>query len=91
MTLAEIDTFVARQRLFERRGFTPREAERLADELVLRDRGKDDRRCCMECRYLHGDGAYRCGNAAKADVRPKLASGFEVILRRCLGFSYADQ
>lgn len=48
----EISRFVFRCRLFERRGWTAERAEHWAERLVERDRDRDTRRLCMECRHL---------------------------------------
>lgn len=49
---AQIRRFQFRLGLFQRRGRTEREAEKLADYLAFRDQDKDDRRCCLECQNL---------------------------------------
>lgn len=85
----EIETFMARQALFMERGAGPQDAERLADELVLRDRDGDNRRLCLECRHLRGDGSYRCGNAGAAGLHPDLPRDLVLIVQRCHGFDAA--
>lgn len=45
----EFETFLGRSRQFAAR-LPPEEAALLADSLVARDRGLDDRRLCVECR-----------------------------------------
>lgn len=52
----EIRRFLKRVGLFERRGLPTNDAEALADSLVLRDRDRDDRRCCVECDSLQQSG-----------------------------------
>ncbi|RCX08257.1 hypothetical protein IP95_02027 [Extensimonas vulgaris] len=85
----ELDTFMARQDLFQQRGTSPQDAERLADKLVIRDRGGDDRRLCLECRHLRGDGPYRCGNARAAGLHPDLAQDMVLTLQHCQGHDAA--
>ena len=54
MNRGEIDRMVQRLVLFDGRGLTVPEAERLADKLVLRDREEGDRTSCAECHRLDG-------------------------------------
>lgn len=89
MNTAEIDTFTARLARLTDRGLTLEDAERLADRLVIRDRGQDDRHSCFECTYLHHGG--RCGNWQRAGVAMRssdaqLAPDFMHLLQRCDGF-----
>lgn len=49
---ADIRRFSARVRILMRRGLREDEAEVLAERLVERDRGLDDRRICLECANL---------------------------------------
>jgi hypothetical protein len=86
MNSAEIDAFTARGHLFTRRGLDEAEAEKSADGLVIRDRGGDDRRLCLECQHLRGIGPYRCGNARAADVHADVARDLVLTLQRCHGY-----
>lgn len=54
MNRAEIERMVHRLALFDGRGLTVPEAERLADKLVLRDREEGNRTSCAECHRLDG-------------------------------------
>lgn len=55
------DTFTARLVLFTARGLSLAEAEAMAARLERRDREGDERRLCLECRYLSGGpDARRC-------------------------------
>ncbi len=54
MNRAEIERMVHRLALFDGRGLTVPEAERLADKLVTRDREEGDRTSCAECHRLDG-------------------------------------
>lgn len=85
----ELDSLLARQALFCQRGASAQDAERLADRLVNRDRSSDDRRLCLECRHLRGEGPYRCGNARAADVHADLARDLVLTLQRCHGYDAA--
>jgi hypothetical protein len=91
---SEIELFNRRAALFVRRGASDTEAERLADELVQRDRDEDDRHACMECRHLQGHTPWRCGNWQAAGVAIRaadagLARSMAAQLQRCLGFAAA--
>ncbi len=94
MTGREIDTFTARQARFTGKGVSRAGAEAMADRLVIRDRERDDRRCCLECRNLSGYGhtSWRCGNWQRAGIAissrdNKVPSEFAVQLQRCAGFA----
>lgn len=83
----EIDTLMERLRLFNDKGFSLDQAERLADKLVIRDRDSDDRRLCLECVHLQGRGRWRCGNSVNADAaREGLPTELVANLQRCSGF-----
>jgi len=94
MDSAEIDTFTARLARFTDWGVILEDAERIADQLVIRDREQDDRVICLECTYLHRDG--RCSNWHQAGVAIRARDAFipDVLVRRlqrCYGFlSYRD-
>jgi len=89
MSGQELDTLMARQDLFRQRGASAQDAERLADKLVARDRGEDDRHICLECRHLRGEGPYRCGNARAAGLHADLARELVPTLQRCHGYEDA--
>jgi hypothetical protein len=87
----EIDAMVARISRFRGKGMGVDAAELLADKLVQRDRGLDDRVVCLECVSLLGNtrGAQRCANWQKANLGQKasaLPPEFVLALQRCLGF-----
>jgi hypothetical protein len=48
MNSGEIDKFKYRLEIFQAKGLDELNAEALADKLVLRDRGRDDRNVCYE-------------------------------------------
>lgn len=94
MNTAEIETFIARLSRFTTKGMAISDCEALADKLVTRDREQDDRRFCLECRYLagHGPGSWRCSNwqAAGIAIRSRdaqLPADLVVQLQRCHGFT----
>jgi hypothetical protein len=94
MNTREMDTFLARMARFADVGMSYMAAERLADQLVIRDRDSDDRRLCLECRHLSGRGAWRCGNWQMAGVALKardagLPADLVHQLQRCAGFTEA--
>ena len=93
MNGAEIDSFAAGLHKFADKGLARNNAETLADKMVLRDRGSDDRRVCLECKHLagHGAGSWRCGNwqvssAATCSRDARLPADLIVQLQRCDGF-----
>lgn len=94
MTGREIDTFMERLHHFTGRVLVQADAERLADKLVTRDRESDDRRLCLECSHLAGQGAgaMRCTNWQRAGVAmqatdARLSAALVYQLRRCDGFT----
>jgi len=87
MNSHEIDTFTARLERFTDKGMAYDQAEALTDKLVLRDRERDCRRLCLECRHLQGVGRWRCGNWQQSDMaREGLARDLALLLQRCKGF-----
>ncbi len=84
MSPAEINTFLARQRLFLSRGASADMAEALADRMVRRDREGDDRGLCLECQHLRGSGPYRCAVPRRADLRqPDIPRVLALTIQRC--------
>jgi len=62
------------------------DAKELAHRLMIRDREKDDRRLCLECRYFKPH-RLECNNFEWAGfTQPKLSSNWVSQLQRCLGF-----
>ncbi|MFN4266004.1 MAG: hypothetical protein ACK4F8_09705 [Aquabacterium sp.] len=88
MNTAEIDAFTARLHLFTRHGLDFTEAERLADGLVIRDRGEDDRRLCLECLHLRGCGtSWTCNQWRRAGLAVSGVPAETIhVLQRCKGF-----
>ncbi len=85
-TDGEIQGFKARAARFQRRRFTELEAERLAEVLLLRDRDGDDRRMCLECSGLDGQG--RCLPARRGLIAGagRVLEPITTTLHRCEGF-----
>lgn len=72
-----------------RHGLSVGEANALAAKLELRKAEMDDRRICMECRYLVG--GRMCTNALRAGLsvskaKTAVAQGQHIQLQRCPGF-----
>lgn len=87
----EINTFTARLARFTDKGANQKEAERLTDKLMIRDREHDDRRLCLECEHLHFSGGHRCGNWRQSGIaaylqNPPLLGDLAQRLQRCEGF-----
>lgn len=88
MNAREVDSFMARLTRFTDKGVTLHEAERLADELVTRDREGDHRALCLECVHLQGVRSWCCSNWKRADViRGSLPRDLVLQLQRCGGFA----
>ncbi len=92
MNSMQLSDFAARVERFTDKGLPMQEAERLADALVIRDRGLDDRRLCLECQHLRGmAGKWRCGNWQQAGtaanpMSAQLPGELVQRLHRCDGF-----
>jgi hypothetical protein len=88
-TDADIARFLERRARLLRWGWAEPEAEALAERLVKRDRGGDERRMCIECRHLAGRAAagWRCGNARTAHVARDLPAVLVDLPQRCPGFT----
>lgn len=85
---SEIDTFEARLLLFTRRGMCEAGTEMLADKLLKRDRTKDERISCFECRHCTGisPSEWSCRNYIAAGIGRVLGGDVVSILQRCPGF-----
>lgn len=85
----EINRFLARQGMFNRRGLSPADSEQLAEKCLLRDRDMDDRRMCIECKNLQRGGG--CFAAAQGWVAgaPRNLVPVKTILMRCERFEWA--
>lgn len=84
-TNADIARFTDRRARLLRWGWADADAERMAERLVIRDRGGDLRVSCTECvHYRPG----RCGNhKAAALLSPEVGRDLAALLQRCPGFS----
>lgn len=72
----EVGRFLRREQAFINHGLNERDAEKLAERLLYRDRPEeaDDRRVCFECAHFSGR---RCHNG-----QPPMP----FVLQRCPGF-----
>lgn len=91
MNSGEVTKFIAREERFIVKGIRPEVAEATADKLVIRDREKDERRLCLECKHLNGYTTLRCNNWKKAGICHSsegafVSSDFAILLQRCYGF-----
>ena len=88
MTGGELDTMQDRTNLFNQRGLTALDAERLAYALVVRDRDFDDRHLCLECSHLTTGRVMRCLEWQRAGLgHPSVPDSLPTQLQRCEGFS----
>ena len=73
----EIKRFLKREATFLQEGLEPHEAERLAQQMLYRDRpdSGDDRRVCFECKHLRENARCRPGYLP-----------LRFVLQRCEGF-----
>jgi hypothetical protein len=91
MNTYEVHTFTARVSRFTAKGLLPAQAEVLADQLVIRDREGDDRRVCLECSNLQGNGRWRCGNWGEPEVaRDVLTHDLALMAQRCEDFKVSS-
>lgn len=85
---ADIARFLDRRARLLRWGWAEPEAETLAERLTLRDRERDDRVSCTDCRHFKSG---RCGNHRRAGLNaPELGRDLAGLLQRCPGFLRAD-
>ena len=72
----EIARYLRREQVFINYGLNERDAEKLAEQLLYRDRPEeaDDRRVCFECAHFFGR---RCHNGQQP---------LPFVLQRCPGF-----
>ena len=90
MNTSEIEVFTQRAHQFNQRGLAQHDAEKLADQLVSRDREGDDRRLCLECEHFGRPRAWRCQQWQRAGLGAKEVPA-ELIqqLQRCQAFKPA--
>lgn len=87
LNTAELNAFAARRDRLMRWGYAEQDADDMAERLTLRDRERDDRRLCIECRHLAHSG--RCKQAALGRM-PGVDRRLEpvrTILMRCEHFA----
>ena len=83
-TDADIARFLDRRARLLRWGWADADAERMAERLVIRDRGGDVRVSCTECTHYRPG---RCGNhKAAALLSPEVGRDLAALLQRCAGF-----
>ena len=83
----DIVHFLDRHARLLRWGWPEPEAEKLAERLVIRDRERDDRVSCTDCRHYRPG---RCGNHRWAGLNvADVGRDLAVVLQRCPGFETA--
>jgi len=84
-----IERFKTRVAAIRRRGFSPQDADDLAEQLHLRDVHADHRVLCVECQHLAGSTAtgWRCRNARAAGVGRDLPRELVTLAQDCPGFT----
>ena len=83
-TDADIARFLDRRARLLRWGWPEPEAEKLAERLVIRDRERDDRVSCTDCRHYRPG---RCGNHRRAGLlSAEVGRNWVALLQRCPGF-----
>ncbi len=88
-TDADIAAFLDRRARLLRWGWPEAEAEKLAARLVKRDRERDDRTSCTDCRHYRPG---RCGNHRRADLHSsEVSRDLAAMLQRCPGFAEVPQ
>ncbi|WP_156480963.1 hypothetical protein [Variovorax sp. PAMC 28711] len=88
MNTGELDRMVARVDQFFNRGISLKHAIAVADALVIRDRGSDDRRLCLECSNIRGTiDRSRCTVWLQADISRQEMGELVSMPQRCPAFS----
>jgi hypothetical protein len=84
---AEAERLTGYRHVALRAGFSLEKAEEIAAGLVGRDRDRDDRRMCLECRDLSAGG--RCLAAGRAEIAgvDRRLEPVRTILQRCEAFA----
>lgn len=86
MNTREIERFTQRVEWFTRRGVNPVKAEKLADQLVKRDRDGNDRRMCLECAGLDSRGRCTPAQCGRIEGVQGQLEPVPHVLHRCEGF-----
>lgn len=87
-TEADIARFLDRRARLLRWGWTEPDAERLAERLVKRDRERDERVSCVDCKHYRPG---RCSNHRRAGLAsPEVSRDIAVMPQRCPGFTPED-
>ena len=90
-TDAEQRRFDFRAAMFQRRGLGERDVLALAEQLLQRDRQRDDRRVCIECAHMQRSGHCMAVKQGRMQVACP-ADQFTVmpqLLQRCTAFRWA--
>lgn len=74
--------------LFQRRGIDEGYAYQLADRLLERDRERDTRRYCLECKHLQRTGACFQAQQGKLPGASRQHHPVRDLLQRCEGFAW---
>ncbi|MDO9093993.1 MAG: hypothetical protein Q7U99_15315 [Rubrivivax sp.] len=83
-TDGDIARFLDRRARLLRWGWAEPEAEKLADRLARRDRDRDERVSCTDCRHYRPG---RCGNHRRAGLNvAEVGRDLAAMLQRCAGF-----
>ena len=83
-TDADMARFLDRRARLLRWGWAEADAERMAERLVIRDRGGDVRVSCTECMHYRPG---RCGNHKAAALQsPEVGRDLAALLQRCEAF-----
>ena len=84
-TDSDIARFADRRARLLRWGWPAPEAEKLAERLVIRDRERDDRVSCTDCRHYRPS---RCGNHRAALLHShEVGRDLAAMVQRCPGFA----
>ena len=84
-TDGDIARFLDRRTRLIRWGWPEADAEKLAERLVIRDRERDERVSCTDCRHYRPG---RCGNHRQAGLHgSEVGRDLAGLLQRCTGFN----
>lgn len=81
-----IAMFTLRRDAFRRRGYSPDNADDLAEKLVRRDAAGDHRRMCVECTHFGDHGRCMAAAAGRLPGADRRLEPDPVILQRCPAF-----
>ena len=84
----EINRFLLRVPMLQRRGMTFDEAEQFADRLAIRDQERDDRRACIECVSMQQDGGCLRQKTGYIKDTSKHFTVMKTVFQRCDFFEF---